>query len=343
MDLSPAEKKKVKAQKAAVAAQNEQKRQAEIRKLQQQVRAQGKQATPEQQRLAQQIKESEAADRRDMARLDQQLGTTDPELYQQAMAGGGGASGASGPSQGLMYAYLVDSSTHAPTHTLTFANAAAAEQWYAQASASGSVEQLGPQMYFYNGAPPRPVGKMACMPIQTVQPIIPLQRSDGYPICCKPGSSSAGALGSAGSEYVPQRPAPPPRKKFTFEDAAQKQVEAAKARGDRRQDKEIHDEAVRDLEEACCGRKAANGGQQATASSGRAPGASNSFYPGAANGAPSSAAAGPIGSAPDAAAGGAGGDLLGGLGGGLLGSGQGLNVAGLLAIGKYMPSRYTCT
>jgi hypothetical protein len=123
-------------------------------------------------------------------------------------AGSCGASEANGEasstsSTGLIYAYLVSGQTGQPTHVFTLPNTAAAEEWYQQASKTSGVERDGSQMFFYDGAAPRPAGKgVACMPIQTVQPIIPLQHSNGYPICCKPNGLSRGS-NAGGGTYSP--------------------------------------------------------------------------------------------------------------------------------------------
>ncbi|KAF7188332.1 hypothetical protein HII31_10396 [Pseudocercospora fuligena] len=327
LDLNPSEKKTVKAQKAAIAKKNELKRQDEMRKLHDQVRQQGGKATPEQQAYAKRLEESQAKENEEMAKLDRMLGPTDPELYQQAMASEnsaipGGNAGSS--SEGLFYAYLVNGQTAQPTHVMTFANAAAANVWYQNASQTSQVEKVSPQMYVYEGGtPPRPGRRMACMPIQTVQPIIPLQHSNGYPICCKDRGGSSG--GSSSGSGAAAAPAKPPRKKYTWQDAAEQHATNAQAAGDTRPRDQIVQEAMQDLKDQCAASHA-NGGSSGPTSTGAANGLAPAPSGGSSSGPVDSLASNPLGAtnALDAAP----------LGAGLLGSGEGLNVAGLLAIGS---------
>ncbi|KXT11156.1 hypothetical protein AC579_4062 [Pseudocercospora musae] len=343
LDLNPAEKKPVKAQKAAMAKKNEMKRQAEMKKLQDQVRQQGGKATPEQQAYAKRLQESQAKENEEMAKLDRMLGPTDPELLQQAMASENGAvpgGNAGSSSEGLFYAYLVDGQTAQPTHVMTFANAAAANAWHQSASQTARVDKVSPQMYIYEGStPPRPGRRMACMPIQTVQPIIPLQHSNGYPICCKDRAASSG--GSSSGNNAAALPAKPPRKKYTWQDAAEQHATNAQAAGDPRPRDQIVQEAMQDLKDQCAASHA-SGGSSGPTSTGATNGVAPAPSGGSSSGPVDSLASNSLGATN--ALGGAGplggdssggdGGLLGGLGGGLLGSGEGLNVAGLLAIGS---------
>ncbi|KXT06283.1 hypothetical protein AC578_9100 [Pseudocercospora eumusae] len=339
LDLNPSEKKPVKAQKAAIAKKNEMKRQAEMKKLQDQVRQQGGKATPEQQAYAKQLQESQARENEEMAKLDRMLGPTDPELFQQAMASEnsavpGGNAGSS--SEGLFYAYLVDGQTAQPTHVMTFANAAAANAWYQSASQTSRVEKVSPQMYMYEGGtPPRPGRRMACMPIQTVQPIIPLQHSNGYPICCKDRGGSSG--GSSSGNGAPAAPAKPPRKK---QDAAEQHATNVQAAGDTRPRDQIVQEAMQDLKDQCAASHA-SGGNSGPTSTGATNGLAPAPLGGSWSGPVDSLTSNPLGATNVLGAGPLGGDsgggdggLLDGLGGGLLGGSEGLNVAGLLAIGS---------
>ncbi|USW50354.1 hypothetical protein Slin15195_G036730 [Septoria linicola] len=357
VDLNPAEKKEAKAKKAAIAKKNEQKRQAEMKKLEEQVKAQGGKATPEQAAYAQKLNDSQAAENKELQKLDRDLGPTDPELLAQEMAASDNSMATMSSrragnaiSEGLFYAYLVDSRTSQPTHVLTFANAAAAEQWYQSASRTSSVEKMSPQMYIYDGGvPPKPVGRrMACMPIQTVQPIIPLQHSNGYPICCKDGGSGVGTATTSSNTSAAQaasnaqaaqaaRPAPPPRKKWTWEDAAGERADNAKKNGDPRPREQIKQEALNDLQEQCAQSTQSGSCKPAGqfTSNGLPSGPLNSSSFGPSNASASNTASnglppGPLNAAESAADGGAGGDPLAGL----LGSGQGLNVANLVAIGS---------
>jgi len=310
----------VKAEKAAIAAKNQQKREAAMQQLRNEVKKQGSPPTPEQRKLEQQLLEPEDNDRREMQKLEGMLGPTDPELYRAAMEAdsSGSRQQAETVSPGLVYAYLVDSRTHTPTHMLTFANATTAEQWYRQASTATTMEKASPQMYLYDGAPPRPSGKMACIPIQTVQPVILLQRADGYPICCKPGSGT----GTSPISAPVSRPAPPPppsRKKLTFEDVADSYVERAKAKGDPRSESVIHDEAMADLRESCRASEAQSGTQQLPMSGGLANGTTSSAPHGAiSNPLVAGGLGGPLGGLTEGPIGGSTEGPLGGLTGGLL-------------------------
>lgn len=84
----------------------------------------------------------------------------------------GVSNGLAGPSQslsavpgvssgGLFYAYLVDTTPGpnqaTPAHVLTFANAAAAEQWYQQIGQREGVQRVSPQFFTYQGKAPHPV------------------------------------------------------------------------------------------------------------------------------------------------------------------------------------------
>lgn len=319
-----------------------------------------------------------------MERVEQMLGPTDPDEFQKAMvesdaaeaaqaaqkaqtlAGPSATSGSgahsSGQSDGLFYAYLVNANTHSPTHTLTFASPAAADEWFRQASSTNAVQRVSPQMYMYSGVPPRPSGKMACMPNTSSAPILPLQRADGYPICCKPGNSSnvgtsypASNNSSAmtNNPYTQQPtapPAPPPRQRFTFNDAAKAHAEKAKQNGDPRPMAQIYQEAMRDLKDDCPKQSG-----EPTSSGQSVPNASNTmsngFAPNVANGTASGTYPGGPGNPMSTGTGAAPGNSvqpsgdnsgsdalnalgLGGLTSGLLGSGPGLNVAGILAIGR---------
>ncbi|QIW99646.1 hypothetical protein AMS68_005164 [Peltaster fructicola] len=355
IDLAPAEKKKEKARKEAIKKQNDAKRQQAMNELRRQVAQQGHPATPEQQKLARELNESQVADDAALKRLDDSIAAD--EARQQA---GGQSSGSqpagSAPSQGLFYAYLVDAATYQPTHVLTFANCAEADQWYAKNSTTGRLEKVSDQMYRYAAPQPMPSGKMACMPINTVQPILPLQRGDGYPICCKSGSSGASSSATqstSGAGSTVQRPAPaaapapapapPPRKKLTFQDAAEAHATNAIQRGDTRPREQIVQEAMQDLKDNCSTVSGPCNGQQSASS--------NYGFTAPTNGTNSApqGSGGPLGAlplgggGPLGALGGSGGPLgalpLGGGGAGdplssLLGSGEGLNVLGLLAIGS---------
>lgn len=393
LNLNPAEHKKVKAAKEAQARQNQKKRDAAMRQMQEQIQKQGGKPTADQEQFMRELRESEAKDKQDLDRAEQILGPTDPQEFQKAMAesdaaeasratqraqnsasssngsaatGGSGAQPA-GPSDGLFYAYLVDSNTHTPTHTLTFANAAAADEWFRQVSATSSVQRVSPQMYMYSGVAPRPSGRMACMPNTSSAPVLPLQRADGYPICCKSGPSTAGTPANPATStntatnsnpYTQQAaapPAPPPRQRFTFNDAAKAQAQSAKQNGDPRPMAEIYQEAMRDLKEDCP--KQSGGpafssqtgpGATNTMTNGSAPyaanGTSSNTFPGAysntmPNGTGNNMTNGAPGNAIQPPADNSGSDALnalglGGLTSGLLGGGPGLNVAGILAIGK---------
>lgn len=313
LDLNPAEKKTVKAQKAAQAKKNEQKRQAALKQLQEQVKKQGTPPTPEQLALANQIQQSQAQDDAEMAKLDNILGPTDPQLLQQAVANGGTVPSNS-PSSGLFYAYLVNGQTAQPTHVVTFANASVADSWYRQASAAG-VEKVSAQMYMYRGATaPGPFGgRMAIMPINTVQPILPLQRADGYPICCKPEAGTAGLGGSGGSSSG--QTSRPPRQRVTHDSAAGTVADTMIANGDQRPRPQIVQEVKDDLAAACPG---SGGAAQQSGGSGAGAG-----------GGPLGAAAGLAGGlteggGPLGAATGLAGGLTGGGGGGPLGAATGL-------------------
>lgn len=364
LDLNPAEKKTVKAQKAALAKKNREKREAAIRQLQEQVRKQGGQPTPEQAALAQQLQQSQTKEDAEMQKLDSVLGPTDPDLLQQAVANGGNVPSAS-PSSGLFYAYLVNSQTAQPTHLATFATVSAAQAWYRQAATTG-VQKAGPQMFMYSGAAPAAFGgHMAMMPINTVQPILPLQRADGYPICCKPDPGTGGRPSSGGSGGPPgQSPwetQKPPRQKVTHESAANTIADSMIAQGDPRPKPEIIREVKQDLHDACPAKASRQGNGPTPTTNGAVgdggllgpasgalgaagePAGAATGIPGGGLGAatgilgggagPSGLASGVTGAAGGALGGvtgqGGAGDLLGGL----LGSGQGLNVAGILAIG----------
>lgn len=115
----------MKAQKAAQAKKNEQKRQAAFKQLQDQVRQQGGQATPQQQQMAQQLQQSQAKENQEMQKLDQVLGPTDPQLLQQAMSNPQAfqqqsGSGAALPHNATYMGYIIDPQTRQPTHMVTF-------------------------------------------------------------------------------------------------------------------------------------------------------------------------------------------------------------------------------
>ncbi|KAF1824260.1 uncharacterized protein K489DRAFT_178321 [Dissoconium aciculare CBS 342.82] len=126
LDLNPAQKKAVKAQKAAQAKQNEQKRQAALKQLQDQVNAQGGRASPQQQAAAKQLQESQFLENHEMQKLDHVLGPTDPYALQQALAQPSSGGNYSTQQQsgrlppGTYQAYIVDPQTRQPTHLVTF-------------------------------------------------------------------------------------------------------------------------------------------------------------------------------------------------------------------------------
>ena len=122
LDLNPAEKKTVKAQKAVQAKQNEQKRQQAYKQLQEQVKNQGGRPTPQQEQLAQQLQQSQQRENQEMQKLDQVLGPTDPYAYQQALSQPPAAAGqqASRLPAGTYQAYIIDPQTRQPTHLVTF-------------------------------------------------------------------------------------------------------------------------------------------------------------------------------------------------------------------------------
>jgi hypothetical protein len=113
------------------------------------------------------------------------------------------------------------------------------------------VQKASQQMYMYNGAPPPMAGRMAFMPISAVQPILPLQRADGYSICCKPEPGTGGRPASGGANASQPGPSPPPRRKITHEEAASTIADTNFARGDNRQKQVIVDEVRQDLRDAC--------------------------------------------------------------------------------------------
>lgn len=80
IDVGPATKKPVKAQKAAIAAKNKKIRDMEMAKLRDEIKKQRGSPTPEQQAYMKQLEESQASDDHEMAKLDQMPGETDPEL-----------------------------------------------------------------------------------------------------------------------------------------------------------------------------------------------------------------------------------------------------------------------
>ena len=214
----------------------------------------------------------------------------------------------------------------------------------------------------YSGPVPGPYGgHMAMMPISTVQPIVPLQRADGYPICCKPDPGTGGRPGNGGTGaqgYPPVQQAQRHlRQPVTHAQAAAAVADNMISQGDPRPRPDIMNEVVQDLMAACpkgSGHQpnssvpAVEGGDGSSgllsAASGALGGGGGSL--GAATGALGAAngplgvasgvlgaGGGPLGAASGLLGGAAGAGGAGDLLGGLLGSGQGLNVLGLLAIG----------
>jgi hypothetical protein len=148
LDLNPAEKKTVKAQKAAQAKQNEQKRQQAYKQLQEQVKNQGGRPTPQQEQLAQQLQQSQQRENQEMQKLDQVLGPTDPYAYQQALSQPPAAAGqqANRLPAGTYQAYIIDPQTRQPSHLVTF------QPINSTQSSGGQAGPYGGQTGSYGGA-----------------------------------------------------------------------------------------------------------------------------------------------------------------------------------------------